>query len=240
MALILNIETATHVCSVSLAKNGKPIETRESREDRSHARLLTQFIREILDAQNLVVSSLDAVAVSKGPGSYTGLRIGVSSAKGLAYGAGISLLGINSLEALCQAVMREHPDECTADTSREILLCPMIDARRMEVYMALYDNSGKTVKETRAVIITPDTFGPYTDRNTVLVFGPGAAKCREVLDHPEIRFIDGVEPSAENMIELSEKAFKNRVFEDVAYFEPFYLKDFIATIPKNKVIRKEN
>jgi len=214
MALILNIETATHVCSVSLAKNGKPIETRESREDRSHARLLTQFIREILDAQNLVVSSL--------------------------YGAGISLLGINSLEALCQAVMREHPDECTADTSREILLCPMIDARRMEVYMALYDNSGKTVKETRAVIITPDTFGPYTDRNTVLVFGPGAAKCREVLDHPEIRFIDGVEPSAENMIELSEKAFKNRVFEDVAYFEPFYLKDFIATIPKNKVIRKEN
>jgi tRNA threonylcarbamoyladenosine biosynthesis protein TsaB len=240
MAWILNIETSTHVCSVSLARDGVPVNTRESREDKSHARLLTRYIREILDGHKLKAPSLDAVAVSKGPGSYTGLRIGVSTAKGLAYGAGIRLIGINSLQALSQAVIMDYPKELTADDACKILLCPMIDARRMEVYMALYDTSGQPVKETGAVIITADTFASYTDKYTLWVFGTGAAKCREIIDHPGIRFLDDVEPSAKNMAGLSEKAFHEQHFEDVAYFEPFYLKDFIATIPKNKVIGNNN
>jgi len=200
--------------------------------------LLTRFIQEILDSQNLEASSLDAVSVSKGPGSYTGLRIGVSTAKGLAYGAGIKLIGINSLQALNEAVIREYSEELTADA--DILLCPMIDARRMEVFMALYNTDNQPVKETSAEIISPDTFSPYTNNNKLWLFGTGAAKCREIVDHPNIRFPDNIEPSAKNMIELSEKAFNEQQFEDVAYFEPFYLKDFVATIPKNKVIRKNN
>ena len=230
MAWILNIETATPVCSVSLARDGVLKEIRESREEKSHARLLTRFVREVLDA----------VAVSKGPGSYTGLRIGVSTAKGIAYGAGINLIGINSLQALSQGVIHEHPEVLTKDQSGEILLCPMIDARRMEVYMALYTPSNQEVKKTSAVILRHDTFGAYFDKNIIVVFGNGAAKCMKVNDHPCVRFLEGIESSSKNMIELSERAFHEKRFEDIAYFEPFYLKDFIATIPKNKVIRKNN
>ena len=240
MAWILNIETATPVCSVSLARDGELIEIRESREDKSHARLLTRFVREVLDAQNLEASGLDAVAVSKGPGSYTGLRIGVSTAKGIAYGAGIHLIGINSLQALSQGVMLELAGVLTKDQSEECLFCPMIDARRMEVYMALYTPSNQEVKKTSAVILRHDTLEAYLDKNIILVFGNGAAKCMEVIDHPRIKFLEGKESSSKNMIGLSERAFREKDFEDVAYFEPFYLKDFIATIPKNKVIRKNN
>ena len=240
MARILNIETSTHVCSVSLSQDGRLVDTKESSEDKSHARLLTLFIQDILDSHNLEVSSLDAIAVSKGPGSYTGLRIGVSTAKGLAYGAGIRLIGINSLQALSQAVIRDYSDQLTPVGADNILLCPMIDARRMEVYMALYNIANQPVKETDAVIITPDTFASYTDKYKLWLFGTGAAKCREIIDHPNIIFLDDIESSANSMVELSEMAFNGQQFEDVAYFEPFYLKDFIATIPKNKVIRKNN
>ena len=240
MAWILNIETSTHVCSVSLSRDGELIAIKESSEDKSHARLLTLYIQEILDSHKIGVSSLDAIAVSKGPGSYTGLRIGVSTAKGLAYGAGIKLIGINSLQALTQAVMRDYSHKITSGNTDDILLCPMIDARRMEVYTALYTTANQPVKDTSAIIINPDTFDTYTDKYKLWLFGTGAGKCREIIDHPSIRFLDDIEPSAKNMIELSELAFKEQQFEDVAYFEPFYLKDFIATIPKNKIIRKNN
>ncbi len=240
MASILNIETSTHVCSVSLARNGVLLGIKESSEDKSHARLLTLFIQDILNSHKLEVSSLDAIAVSKGPGSYTGLRIGVSTAKGLAYGAGIKLIGVNSLQALCQVVIREYSDRLTSGDAENILLCPMIDARRMEVYMALYNIANQPVKETSAVIMVPDTFNPYADKNKLWLFGTGAEKCRGIIDHPNICFLDDVGSSAKGMVELSEMAFNKKQFEDIAYFEPFYLKDFIATIPKNKVIRNNN
>lgn len=173
---------------------------------------------------------LDAVAVSSGPGSYTGLRIGVSVAKGLCFGYGIPLISIPTLEVLAVAALEQQ------NNASDCLYCAMLDARRMEVYATIYDVNLKTVRETSADIVDAETYASWLEKGKVCFFGNGAAKCREVITSPNALFIDNIHPLAVNMITLSEKAFAGSQFEDVAYFEPFYLKEFQATIAKNKVL----
>lgn len=226
MALILNLETATTVCSVSLAKDGELITFKEHNGDYSHAENLTFFIEDVIQLAKLKLSDIDAVAVSKGPGSYTGLRIGVSTAKGLCYSLNKPLIAINTLQHLAlsgQKNLKSHISNLKS------FFCPMIDARRMEVYCAVYDTQNKCIKETAAEIIDENSFADLLEKKQVVFFGDGAAKCKSVLaQNKNAVFIDGVVASAKNMISLSEQAFTNKQFEDVAYFEPFYLKDFVA------------
>ena len=233
MALILNIETATEVCSVSLAKDGKLISKKENNEGKSHASLLTVFIEEIFKETEFSISKLDAVAVSKGPGSYTGLRIGVSTAKGIAYAAEIPLISVSTLQAMAIGVSKNYKTVKNEKT----LFCPMIDARRMEVYSAFYNTDNKIIKEISADIIDGDSYRDFLLKNKLVFFGNGASKCKEVISSEKAEFIDNVICSSENMLELSEKAFNNSYFEDVAYFEPFYLKNFVATIPVKNIFK---
>ncbi len=228
MGLILNIETATTVCSVNLAKDGVIISERESREDKSHASLLTIFIEQILNEQHLNVSDLDAIAVSKGPGSYTGLRIGVSAAKGLCYGGNVPLIAINTLNSLAAFANTN----AMKGNSSNYYLCPMIDARRMEVYTAVFDQSMKELQATNAAIIDEQSFAKLLEKNQVYFFGNGADKCRDLITHKHAHFIADIESTAQGMVHQAELALNNKQFEDVAYFEPYYLKDFIATTPK--------
>jgi len=232
MALILNIETSTIVCSVSLARDGELLDLKESRDEKSHATLLTLFINDVLSSCQSDIYELDAVAVSKGPGSYTGLRIGVSVAKGIAYGSGCPLIGINTLQAMAYAVAKKLFPGNHGDN---ILLCPMIDARRMEVYMAIYTADNRLIKDITAEIIHPGSFSKILRDHIIWFFGDGAEKCRNVIDHPNARFLDNIETSAKSMIKLSEQAYHEQHFEDLAYFEPYYLKDFIATIPRKNI-----
>ncbi|WP_455640124.1 tRNA (adenosine(37)-N6)-threonylcarbamoyltransferase complex dimerization subunit type 1 TsaB [Parabacteroides sp.] len=230
MSCILNIETSTSVCSVALSSEGEVLFEKSSFEGPSHAALLGVYVEEALGEMKKNGFCLDAVAVSSGPGSYTGLRIGVSVAKGLCFGYGIPLISIHTLEVLAVAALKEQ------DNAADRLYCAMLDARRMEVYAAIYDASLKTVRETSADIVDADTYAAYLEKGKVCFFGNGAAKCREVITSPNAFFIDNIHPLAVNMIPLSEKAFAESQFEDVAYFEPFYLKEFQATIAKNKVL----
>jgi tRNA threonylcarbamoyladenosine biosynthesis protein TsaB len=232
MALILNIESSIDICSVSIARNGKVLALKESRDKKSHAALLAIYIEELVTSLSINLSDLDAVAVSKGPGSYTGLRIGVSTAKGIAYGTGKKLIGIPTLQVMTYGVLQKYKD-LRSENNR--LLCPMIDARRMEVFTALYTTSNILFREITAEIIHPGIFSDILEKNKILFFGNGSVKCRDVIQHPNARFIEGIEPSASWMAELSEKAFREKQFEDIAYFEPFYLKDFIATIPRKNI-----
>lgn len=226
MSLILNIETATNVCSVALARDGKLISLKESKQDKSHAELLTVFIEDILNTNNLKASSLDAVAVSKGPGSYTGLRIGVSTAKGICFGINKPLIGISTLQAMAYGVCEKHNS----------WFCPMIDARRQEVYSAFFDNKNQLKREVSADIIETNSYKDILDERKVIFFGNGSEKCKNILKSKNAFFIDNISPSAKNMIELSEKAFNNKKFENTAYFEPFYLKDFVAIPPKKNIL----
>ncbi len=235
MALILNIETSTEVCSVSLAENGNLLHKKESAEGMNHSRLLTVFIDELFAESNFSLKKLDAVAVSKGPGSYTGLRIGVSVAKGLCYGMGIPLISVNSLESLGVYAALNFNQFSAVKPESGPLFCPMIDARRMEVYTALYNSTGEEIKPISAEIITEGFLQLELEKHPVLFFGNGAAKCKNVLTHPNAIFAGPEITSAEFMQPLSDKKFQLQQFEDVAYFEPFYLKNFVATIPKNKV-----
>ena len=247
MALILNIETATTVCSVALAKDGKLISLKEQNGDYSHAENLTLFIEDICKQANINLSQVDAIAVSKGPGSYTGLRIGVSTAKGLCYSLDKPLISVDTLKYLSMAVSsRDITLSATEDkSSRSVtlsgvegqvdegkstsLFCPMLDARRMEVYCAIYDSEGNVVKETAAEIIDEHSFEDILKTNKVIFFGDGSAKCKETFSkNSNAVFIDDIVPSAKDMIILSEKAYNAKQFEDVAYFEPYYLKDFVA------------
>jgi tRNA threonylcarbamoyladenosine biosynthesis protein TsaB len=237
MALILNIESATNICSVSIARNGKLLGSKESRDDKSHSSLLTIFIGELISELQLEFSDLDAVAVSKGPGSYTGLRIGVSTAKGIAYGAGLKLIGIPTLQTMAFIVTERFT---SIRSDKNILLCPMIDARRMEVFTALYTPDNLLFKEISAEIIHPGIFFDILREKEIWFFGNGSEKCRDVICHPNARFIEGIEPSSIGMVKLAEQAFQNEQFEDIAYFEPFYLKDFIATVPRNKLNWPDN
>ncbi|MEZ5071132.1 MAG: tRNA (adenosine(37)-N6)-threonylcarbamoyltransferase complex dimerization subunit type 1 TsaB [Bacteroidales bacterium] len=234
--LILHIETATDICSVALSEDGRCIAVEESGPERAHARLLSPYIRTLFEKAGKTMGDLSAVAVSKGPGSYTGLRIGVSTAKGIAYGRDIPLLSAGTLENLAFGASRrpeflrlqeEHPD---------ILLCPMLDARRMEVYAGIWNHRLEPVREVTAEIIDETSFRDLLESGPVCFFGNGSGKCREVLPHPNARFLEDVNPSARHMTEPVTRAWNAGDFEDVAYFEPFYLKDFVATVPRKKVL----
>ncbi|MBW6535846.1 MAG: tRNA (adenosine(37)-N6)-threonylcarbamoyltransferase complex dimerization subunit type 1 TsaB [Mariniphaga sp.] len=237
MATILNIETATEVCSVNLARDGEILVEKESSEGLNHSQLLTVFIDELFRENNFEPAQLDAVAVSKGPGSYTGLRIGVSVAKGLCYSLGIPLIAVGTPEALGKYTAQNREDFIQGiENTENALFCPMIDARRMEVYTALFNAKGDKIKPVSAKIIDEYSFSEYLNQHPVLFFGNGAQKCKEALTHPNALFSGPLKASARFMIKLAEEKYNNNDFEDVAYFEPFYLKNFIATVPKNKVI----
>lgn len=235
MALILNIETSTEVCSVSLSKNGETLYLKESTEGLNHAELTTVFIEDLFKENNIDIKTIDAVAVSKGPGSYTGLRIGVSVAKGLCYALNIPLISVNSLEALAVHTA-ENAAGFSSEPAENLLFCPMIDARRMEVFTALYDGKGQPIKPVSAEIIESGFLSDILEKQPVLFFGNGAGKCKEKIQHPNACFAGPEKTSAQFMQKISEHKYNNREFENVAYFEPFYLKNFVATIPKNKII----
>jgi tRNA threonylcarbamoyladenosine biosynthesis protein TsaB len=230
MSLILCIETATPVCSVALAKDGEILAFKETQVKNSHAEVLTVYIADLIKENELIFSDIDAIAVSKGPGSYTGLRIGVSTAKGLCYALDIPLIAIQTLHSLSYGAIKNYRPA----GSLPVLFCPMIDARRMEVYSAFFDSGLNQVRETKAEIIEKDSFIEILKLNTVVFFGDGATKCKGIIDHPNAIFLDDIFPSAQNMVNTAFDAYQNKQFEDVAYFEPYYLKDFIPGIPKVK------
>ena len=229
MLMILNIETATEICSVSIAKEGKILALKENTEGLQHAKLLTVFIDEIFKENDISIKDLDAVAVSKGPGSYTGLRIGVSAAKGIAYAGNLPLIAISTLKAMAFGIASQNR------FSENTWLCPMIDARRMEVYSAFFDLDNKQQVDIGANIIDEQSFTNILQERKVVFFGNGAEKCKKAIISPNAQFLDDIICSAKNMVELSYLAYQNKQFEDVAYFEPFYLKDFIATVPKKNI-----
>ncbi len=230
MAIILSLETSTKVCSVCVAENNVILVKKELYEANSHATHLTVFIQEMFDElKDVSFKDINAVAVSCGPGSYTGLRIGVSTAKGICYALGIPLIAITSLQVLANAV-KDH--QFVKDGA---LICPMIDARRMEVYTALYDSGLKKVKDIEAKIIDEDSFLEELKKNKIVFVGDGSEKCKDVISGGNAFFIQDTVPLAANMTEIAYAKYKDKKFEDVAYFEPFYLKDFVATKPKNKV-----
>jgi tRNA threonylcarbamoyladenosine biosynthesis protein TsaB len=198
----------------------------------SHAAQLTVIIQKLLDESRMKATDLDAIAVSKGPGSYTGLRIGVSTAKGIAYAAQIPLLGINTLTSMCYGYLTLHPETI----SSEILLCPMIDARRMEVYNALFTADGTMVKETTADIIDQNSLRKELEKKKIIFFGNGAEKCKSIIIHPNALFEDHFILSASYLQIPSVNAMKNKHYEDLAYFEPYYLKEFIATTPRKLLL----
>jgi tRNA threonylcarbamoyladenosine biosynthesis protein TsaB len=233
MAVILNIETSTEVCSVNIAHNGKLISERESTEGMNHAKLLTVFIDELLGETGLSPSSLHAVAVSQGPGSYTGLRIGVSVAKGLCYALQIPLIAAGTLDVMGKYVA-ENIERCVPEIQSAGIsfFCPMIDARRMEVFTAMYDTKGKQVEPVSAKIIDEKSFSGWLDKYQILFFGNGSAKCKNALVHPNALFDGPEKASARFMINYTEKKYNCNQWENVAYFEPFYLKEFIATVPR--------
>ena len=226
MSCILHIETSTSVCSVAVSENSHAIFVKEDLQGPSHAVSLGVFVDEALSFIDSRGMPLDAVAVSCGPGSYTGLRIGVSMAKGICYGRALPLIGIPTLEALSVPVLLFH------DLPDDALLCPMIDARRMEVYAAVYDRALTVKRSVSADIIDENSYAEFLNEHPVYFFGNGAGKCREKITHPNARFIDNIHPLAKMMSPLAERAMINKDFKDVAYFEPFYLKEFIATKPK--------
>jgi tRNA threonylcarbamoyladenosine biosynthesis protein TsaB len=231
LAFILNIETATRVCSVALSTDGVVTSIRESHVANSHSELITLFTEEVINEAGIPFSRLDAISVSMGPGSYTGLRIGVSTAKGLCYSLDKPLIAINTLKAMAAGMAGLAEDD-------QFLLCPMIDARRMEVYAAIFDIQLNELKPTEAVIVDEHSFQDLLNNRKILFAGDGASKCREVLRHQQHAvFHDEFHPSARYMASLSEQKFRQNTFEDVAYFEPFYLKDFVAGIPKVKGLR---
>lgn len=230
MSCILHIETSTEVCSVSVSEDGLSVFSKEDFQGQQHAVKLGVFVDEALSFVDDRSMRLDAVAVSCGPGSYTGLRIGVSMVKGICYGRDLPLIGLPTLEVLCVPVLlyEDLPDDA--------LLCPMIDARRMEVYAAVYDRALNSVRETAADIVDENSYLEFLNERPVYFFGNGSDKCRAKITHPNAHFIDNIRPLAKMMFPLAEKAFNNKDFKDVAYFEPFYLKEFVATKAKSKVI----
>jgi tRNA threonylcarbamoyladenosine biosynthesis protein TsaB len=231
MALILNLETATTACSVSLGKDGNLLALKELNGEYTHAENLTLFIEDVLKHAGLKLKDLDAVSVSKGPGSYTGLRIGVSTAKGLCYSLNKPLIALNTLSSMVHGILHSP----TSVLSPASLLCPMLDARRMEVYCAVYDTHEKEIKATAAEIIDETSFAELLNNQQVYFFGDGADKCKEVFSkNKNAIFIDHIVPSAKDMIIPAEQVFNNKQFEDVAYFEPFYLKDFVAGKKKSE------
>ena len=223
------IETAAKICSAAWAVDGKVVFSKKNDEGMAHARLLPGFVDEVL--KNLGGAKIDAVAVSSGPGSYTGLRIGVATAKGLAFGYDAPLIAVPTLELLAYTV------KSSVEVEKDALICPMIDARRMEVYSQLFDADVKEAGETQAEIITEDSYKELLQTGKKVYFaGDGSAKCSGVITSENAVFVDSIEPDAANMADLAERRLRNGEFVDVAYFEPFYLKDFVATQSKHKVL----
>lgn len=231
MANILNIETSTDVCSVALTSEGAVLEHREDYSGRNHATMLSGFIEEMMKYATSREIKIDAVAVSIGPGSYTGLRIGLSEAKGLAFGLGVPLIGIDTLKLLCVSVMFSNfIDEDT-------LFIPMIDARRMEVFSGVYDLALNEVEQPKPEILTPESYSKsISSGKQVIILGNGSDKAVDVLAYPNVRHIKGIKPVAVDMLALSELAFRRQEFIDVAYSTPNYLKEFQTTTPKAKNI----
>jgi tRNA threonylcarbamoyladenosine biosynthesis protein TsaB len=230
MACILNIETSTQVCSVALGVDGACIYKELSTDGPSHAVLLGVFVEKALEEAKTRNLSLDAVAVSSGPGSYTGLRIGVSLAKGICFGDDIPIIGIPTLKIMTFSAIHQQQDAVG-------IYYPMLDARRMEVYSALFDSDGREIRETKAEIIEPRFWEAIPGNQAVYIFGNGAEKCRTLIDSPRIVLLKDVFPIAEEMVNLSEDYFRQGKVEKAAYFEPFYLKEFQATVAKNKVLK---
>ncbi len=234
MALILNIETSTSVCSVALARDSKLLSVKEIDGENSHSSVITLFIDEVIKKAGVELSSLDAIAVSKGPGSYTGLRIGVSTAKGLCYAIDKPLIAVSTLQSMAYRMSKRYISK-NPKNNPEVLFCPMIDARRMEVYAALYDVNNCIIRNISADIINKDSYSNFLEKRKVYFFGNGASKCKALLSHNKNAvFIDNMNASAVNMIDLAEKKYQEKDFEDLAYFEPFYLKDFLANKSKVK------
>ncbi|WP_298502158.1 tRNA (adenosine(37)-N6)-threonylcarbamoyltransferase complex dimerization subunit type 1 TsaB [uncultured Maribacter sp.] len=218
MATLLNLETATTNCSVSIAKDGEIIVLKEHNSPNySHAEQLHVFIEEALQEASLSVLDFDAIAVSKGPGSYTGLRIGVSAAKGLCFSLSVPLISVATLESMANQVVLE----------KDSVVIPVLDARRMEVYSAVFNGVHSEIRETKAEIVGANSFNEFVNKGKVIIVGSGAEKCKEILTHPNFEFNLEVVPSAKEMAKLSYEKFSNKDFEDVAYFEPYYLKDFV-------------
>ena len=228
MPTLLHIETGTNVCSVALSRDGMCEFSRRNDDGGLHGTLLGQYVEAALSYADEHGYSLDGVCVSKGPGSYTGLRIGVSMAKGVCYGRGIPLLSVSTLEVMCVPLLLYRDD-----LDMSALLCPMIDARRMEVYSVLYNTSLQEVRPIQADVVTADTYLPWLERGPVWFFGNGAEKCKTVITHPNAHFIDDIVPEAKHMFPLAERRFLAQQWEDVAYFTPFYLKDFVAKPAKD-------
>lgn len=225
--IILHIEASTDICSVALSQDGHVFFERVNRDERSHAKVLAPFVEEALQNADSQGAKINAVALSCGPGSYTSLRIASSTAKGVCYGREIPLIAVPTHAVMAVPVLfREELPE-------EALLCPMIDARRNEVYATVYDRALNVIKETHAEVVTEESYKELLDKNVIYFFGNGAGKCKDIITHPNARFLDGyLNPVAKNMMPLAERAWFDERFEDIAYFEPFYLKNFVATKPK--------
>jgi tRNA threonylcarbamoyladenosine biosynthesis protein TsaB len=233
MCKILHIETATEVCSVSIAEKAQVVALKETHEGRSHSAVLAPFIEDILQECNLSIGQLDAIAVSMGPGSYTGLRIGISLAKGLCYGAGLPLIAVNTLESMCRGFIQNlNPDRNTPNLSE--LFAPMIDARRMEVFTCLFDSTLNVVQETQALVVDSDSFSDLMKDHTIHFFGSGADKLKNTIVHHNAQFTENFLVSSAFMASAAYELFIQHSFADLAYFEPFYLKDFITTTPRKK------
>ncbi len=229
MACILHIETSATVCSVAVSEDGQCIFDQADHSGPNHAERLGTMVDEAMSFTDNHAIPFDAVAVSCGPGSYTGLRIGVSMAKGICYGRDLKLIGVPTLQLLCVPVLLRHELEDDA------LLCPMLDARRMEVYAAVYDRALREQRAVGADIVDADTYRKFLDAHPVYFFGPGAVKCMDTINHPNAHLIEGIEPLAKYMQPLAERRFLDGTFEDVAYFVPFYLKDFVAKQPQKLI-----
>ena len=231
MERLILIETSTALCSAALAEDGVITSYRESSAPKAHASLTAVFIQEMLQEKGLTIADCDAVCVSKGPGSYTGLRVGVSTAKGLCFGSGKPLIAISTLDIL--VAQDQIPDNLK-------YIVPMVDARRMEVYAAVYEIAGQAgndvrqITETAPAIIDENSYSDILEKGKVLFIGDGAGKCADVIKHPNATFVQ-CWPKASAMLEPAMKAYKEKRFEDVAYFEPFYLKEFVATVSKKKM-----
>ena len=234
MALILCIETGTDICSVGLSRDGELVSLRESDEGRDHARRVGVFVDELLRETGIAPDELDAIAVGMGPGSYTGLRIGVSFAKGMCYGLQIPLVAVGSLDALAEVAIEDN-EAGILDVKdwNDAVLCPMVDARRMEVYTRLFNAAGEPLSEVSAEIVTEQSFAEWRKDRQLVIFGNGAAKCREIL--PDATYVN-ITPSARGLARLAEQRLQEGKTEDIAYFEPFYLKDFIVIPSKKKLL----
>ena len=228
MSTFIQIETSTHVCSCALSVDGVIVINKESFEGQSHAKLLSIYVEEIMQYVREKEIRIDAVSVSIGPGSYTGLRIGVSEAKGLSYGLDKPIVAIPTLRLLASMVQHQVP--------KDAYMCPMIDARRMEVYASVYNSSLEEIVPTSAEIIDENSYMELLQNHHIYFVGNGAEKCRNVINHPRAHFIEDIHPLAAFMTTLTQQKFENNDFVDTAYFEPFYLKEFVVTVAKNKVL----